>query len=198
VYRPDGKLAYQVGLRMPSSDSVNLTSCAMDSDGVAVVGIFDNPGGPPGSAGLIIVRDAGKAQQFVDTGAYVPEKIAVAADRIIWTLGHRRRGPHTPEDRDFRLVRKYTPDGNLAGEFLPASLFPPVRQGQAISGGPIGDPLIAASADRVGVYHPGTQTWLELDFAGNLTGHWTLPLPVGGWLTRRTAFCAPPKSARFA
>ncbi len=177
VYRPDGKFAYQVSPRMPSGDDINLRAAAVDSDGTAVVSIFDNPGGPPGSAGLVIVRDGGQAQQFIDTGTYVAESISIAADHTIWTLGNLRRGPDTPVT-PFRMVHHYTADGKPAGEYLPANTFPPLRQGQVIAGGEIGVSMIAASADRVGVYYAPMQAWLELDFSGRLLGRWTLPLPV--------------------
>jgi hypothetical protein len=178
VYRPDGKFAYEVSPRMPSGDDINLRAAAVDSDGTAVVSIFDNPGGPPGSAGLVIVRDGGQTQQFIDTGTYVAESISIAADHTIWTLGNLRRGPNTPVTPGFRMVHHYTADGKPAGEYLPANTFPPLRQGQVIAGGEIGVSMIAASADRVGVYYAPMQAWLELDFSGHLLGRWTLPLPV--------------------
>jgi hypothetical protein len=138
VYRPDGKFAYEVSPRMPSGDDINLRAAAVDSDGTAVVSIFDNPGGPPGSAGLVIVRDGGQTQQFIDTGTYVAESISIAADHTIWTLGNLRRGPNTPVTPGFRMVHHYTADGKPAGEYLPANTFPPLRQGQVIAGGEIG------------------------------------------------------------
>ena len=126
----------------------------------------------------MIVRNAGAEQQFIDTGTYVAERIAMAPDHTFWTLGNPRRGPFTPEDRQFRKVRRYSADGTLVGEFLPASLFPLVKKGQAISGGPIGDPFIAVAQDRVGIYYPANQSWMELDIEGRIRGRWTLPLPV--------------------
>src|ERR1039457_6560327 len=62
VYRPDGKFAYEVSPRMPSGDDINLRAAAVDSDGTAVVSIFDNPGGPPGPAGPGTVGGGGAAQ----------------------------------------------------------------------------------------------------------------------------------------
>jgi hypothetical protein len=178
VYRPDGKFAYEVSPRMPSGDDINLGAVAVDSDGTAVVSIFDDPGGPPGSGGLVIVRDGGQAQQFIDTGTYVAESISIAADHTIWSFGNLRRGPNTPVNPGFSMVHHYTADGNPAGEYLPANTFPPLRHGQVIAGGEIGVSMIAASADRVAVYYAPMQAWLELDFSGRLLGRWTLPLPV--------------------
>jgi hypothetical protein len=77
----------------------------------------------------------------------------------------------------FGPLEKYcVPEGG--GRTSTANTFPPLRQGQVIAGGEIGVSMIAASADRVGVYYAPMQAWLELDFSGHLLGRWTLPLPV--------------------
>jgi hypothetical protein len=141
----------------------------------------------------VLVDRNGKQKLLAETGRWLPARLCFAPDHYIWVVGTQFASLHEGDDKDhvergdYPLVRKYSSDGNLLGEYLPRSLFPP--------GLPPGESgAIRAAKDRIGVVASwgmvaNNPEWIELNFDGKLTGRWQLgPQTVGDSVTRRATY----------
>ncbi|MDR3702181.1 MAG: hypothetical protein P4L56_21220 [Candidatus Sulfopaludibacter sp.] len=159
VYGPGGALAYHATIQLPNQKHLRLLNGAADTDDTVAVA-FDNPGG------FAVLDPSGKQIRTVVTGLYVPEQICFAPDHTIWVAGQAR-----PE-QDYKIFRKYTPDGQELGEFLPKSTFRP----SLVSVRTVGGRALSASADRIvsllrsDAPGPAPLEWVELNFDGKLIG----------------------------
>jgi hypothetical protein len=173
----EGKLVYQLDIIAPDGTPGHLRQdAAVDTDGSAIVPISYGGYGGKGhvkGGGIVLVNPAGKQTQFIDTELWLPAHACFALDHSIWVAGTQfdSKGDHALR-QDYQLIRKYSRDGKLMGEFLPRSLFPsglpPTESGR-----------IQAASNRIGVLlHPGMVSnepeWVELDLNGKLMGRWKL------------------------
>jgi hypothetical protein len=176
LWGPDGLLRYQVSIVAQDGTPAHVRGPAIDTDGTVAIGYAY--GGYDGKArvkggGIAIVDPGGKQTQVIDTDRWMPQHVCFAPDHSIWSSG-MQLGEHDAEARsaDYKMVRKYSRDGKLMGEFLPRFSFPeglpPAYAGS-----------IGAADDRIGVLtYPGMiadkPEWVELDFDGKLIGRWKL------------------------
>jgi hypothetical protein len=178
LWNPEGDLLYQTSVTAPDGTPASVKPPAIDADGTAAVPISYGAGqGRLKGAGIALIDRAGKQTQFIDTARWAPTRLCFAPDHSIWAMGTQfapvRDDVSNLVDRgDYRLIRRYTRDGNLTGEFLPRSLFvpglPPAAAGQ-----------LRASSGRIGIMlYPGdisnNPEWVELDLEGTLVGRWPL------------------------
>lgn len=180
LWDPLGNPVYQIDIIAPDGTPGRLRQdAAIDTDGTAILPIWYGGYGGKGhikGAGVVVVNSSGKQIQFIDTGRFVPAHVCFAQDHSIWVAGTQYAPLRAGDDidhlqrGDFQMVRKYSRDGKLIGEFLSRSLFPaglvPVETG-----------WMAAATDRIGVLtHPGMVSnqpeWVELDLEGKLIGRW--------------------------
>jgi hypothetical protein len=195
LWNPDGELIYQVSIVAPDGTPGHLREPAIDTDGTAIVPISYGGYGGRGrviGGGIVVVDPSGKQTQFIDTGRWLPAHVAVTWDHSIFAMG-TQFAPLEEGDKDhvsggdYRLIRKYSRDGKLAGEVLQRSLFPaglpPAETG-----------AIRIAGERVEVLAFSGMTadrpeWLELDLDGTLLGRWQLGiLAEGDPVTRRMTF----------
>lgn len=167
IYTPDGHLTPLVA---PSNGTAQVI--AVDTDGTIAVAWSVR------SAGGIDLHSSGALVRTIQTGRYLPTALSFAEDHSLWSLGRQEVGsPFQPGRDDYMIVRKFLPNGQQAGAYLPRSLFP--------KGLEPGDELwrltncITVSRDKVGLLvisgMDGNKTeWVELDLNGNLTGRWRL------------------------
>ena len=85
--------------------------------------------------------------------------------------------PYTPARDDYMIVRKFLPNGEQVGAYLPRSQFPdglePADETWRLTN------CITLSHDQVGLLvnsgmNSSKTEWVELDLNGNLTGRWRL------------------------
>lgn len=166
IYTPDGHQAPPVSPSRGTAEAI-----AVDTDGTLAIA-WNTP-----AAGGIDIRDSsGALVRTIQTGPYWPTQLAFAEDHCLWSLGWKIIGrPLNLGRDDYMIVRKFLPNGEQAGAFLPRSLFPDGLE----PGGPDVRPsnCIVFSHDRVGLLvmsgmDSGKTEWLELDLNGNLTGRW--------------------------
>lgn len=168
IYTPDGHLAPLVA---PSNGTAQ--AIAVDTDGTLAVAWTTRATG-----GIDLHDSSGALLRTIQTGRYRPTALSFAEDHSVWSLGQQGVNiPFQPGRDDYMIVRKFLPNGQQAGAYLPRSVFP--------EGLEPGDELwrmtncITVTRDKVGLLvvsgMDGDKTeWVELDLNGNLTGRWRL------------------------
>jgi hypothetical protein len=181
LWAPDGSLSYHVEILAPDGTHGRLRDVAIDTDGAAIVAMSYGGYGGMGrikGGGISIVDPSGKQTQFIATDRWLPAHLCFGPDHSIWVSGTQfaplREGDHIDRSLSsgYQLVRKYSRDGKMIGEFLPRSTFPP-----GLSPADAGS--IRAAENRIGVLvYPGDLAnfpeWIELDLDGRLMGRWKL------------------------
>ena len=174
AYRPDGLFAYQKTLEVPGGTEPVVRDVDFDSDGNAAVAASALAGPSSFLSGILLLDRAGVDTAFINTGRYLPARIAIAPDRSIWTLGSQRDAQSARPDRqDYKIVRHFSADGKELNAYLPRSSFPPGLE-PGIDGPGVD---IHVTNDRVGILAYSGQTgasdeWIELDWNGNLLGRY--------------------------
>jgi hypothetical protein len=179
AYSPEGYLAYQKTLQVPGGTEPVVRDVDFDADGNAAVGTSAVGGPSSFLSGILLLDHAGGDTGFINTGRYVPARVAIAPDRSIWTLGWQWDGPQgtQPDREDYMIVRHFSADGKELKAYLPRSSFPP-----GLEPGADGPELhIEITNDRVGILAYSGETganleWVELD----LNGKSARPLSYGG------------------
>jgi hypothetical protein len=169
IYAPDGRLVY-----IPEPRGT-VEAIAADTDGAVALAWHAE------AAGYINLHDAsGALVRTIATGRYLATHLAFAEDHSLWSLGWQVRyakPPMMPDTADYMIVRRYLPNGDQAGAYLPRSLFPrglePGMDSWQRSNS------ITVGHDTIGLWvtsgmDSNKTEWVELDLHGNLTGRWRL------------------------
>lgn len=168
VYAPDGQPLY---VPRPNGTPEGF---AADTDGTIAVAWTSEKGG-----GINLHDSSGALLRTIPTGRYRPTHLTFAGDHSLWVLGWQSVAvdSYFPDRSDYMTVRRFLPNGQPAGAFLPRFLFPkgiePGNQSWQRSN------CITASRDAIGLWVTSGGTgnsmeWVELDLNGNLTGRWRL------------------------
>ena len=169
IYSPDG-------LPGPYALTPNGTAeaIAVDTNGTLAVAWHSKSGG-----GIDLHDASGALVRTIQTGRYRPTHLSFAEDHSLWSLGWQTRAnnPHRAYAADYAIVRRFLPDGQQIGAYLPRSVFPPGLEPGLVSWQ--WSNCITVSHDRVGLWvYSGMDStkseWVELDLNGNLTGRWRL------------------------
>jgi hypothetical protein len=184
LWGPDGSFLYNINILAPDGTPARVHDVAVDRDGTAVAATWYGGYGGNGhvaGGGIAVIDPGGKQALFIATDRWLPAHPGFGPDHSIWVSGTQfepvRAGD--PVDHvsraDYRLLRKYSREGKLLGEFLPRSSFPPGLQ--PAESGDLG--AILAANDRIGVVmYPGEVSnfpeWVELGLDGTLIGRWSL------------------------
>ncbi|MGA3241077.1 MAG: hypothetical protein ABSG03_32825 [Bryobacteraceae bacterium] len=169
IYTPDGYPAAYFLAPEKTAQAI-----AADTDGGLAIAWRTETSG-----GIDLFGASRELVRTIETGRYRPQHLSFAEDHSLWTLGYQTRAGHAEmwDDSAYMIVRKFLPNGQQAGAYLPRSLFP--------HGLPPGDEAwqwsncITVAHNRVGLWvvsgmYSGETEWVELDLDGNLTGRWRL------------------------
>jgi hypothetical protein len=168
IYAPDG---HQMPV-FPASKGTP-QAIAVDINGALAVAWT-----APSTGGVDLYDSSGALVRTIQTGLYLPAFLSFAEDHCLWTLGWQVIGrPYNPARDDYMIVRKFLPNGQQAGAYLPRSQFP--------DGLEPGDETwrqtncITLSHDRAGLFvnsgmNSNKTEWVEIDLDGNLRGRWRL------------------------
>jgi hypothetical protein len=149
VFRPDTQLAYEYDVPCPPRTSnCSAGGVAVSHKGVAAVGIaYATTSGY--ASGIRVLDTTGKEIRFIETGRYVPRQLAFDKKDDLWSIGWER--DQLINDREssdaYNVVRNYSSEGTLRGEFLPRSLWAS-KHGPALGGR--GYWTMYAADDRIG------------------------------------------------
>jgi hypothetical protein len=117
IYTPDG---HPMSIRTPDG---NVEAVAGDTDGTLAVAWNTHPG-----AGVIDIHNSsGALIRTIQTGRYLPMHLAYDDNHFLWVFGWQvmAGNPNRVADSaDYMSVRKFSPNGQFAGAYLPRSLFP--------------------------------------------------------------------------
>jgi hypothetical protein len=111
---------------------------------------------------LLAYDDGGTLRKLWDLSPCEPHYLAVDAAGEIFGLGYR-----ATKATNYPLLVKYSPDGEVLGEFLPAKLFP---QGDnvVLSASPTGESDMFIQQDTLFVWLAPQQELLRLSLSGEL------------------------------
>lgn len=167
VFRPDTQLAFEYDVPCPpQTNHCSVSSVAVARKGVVALGI----GYGDFSSGIRFLDEAGKETRFVSTGRYVPRQLTFDNNGDLWSIGWERDElvNDTASKGSYNIVRKYSAEGTLKGEFLPRSLWE-TKDGPHLGGR--GYWTVYAAADRIGAvvnesFSGRTPEWVEWDLNG--------------------------------
>jgi hypothetical protein len=181
LWAPDGSFLYHINIMAPDGTPARVSDVTMDRDGTAAAAMWYGGYGGNGhvaGGGVAVIDPTGKQLPFIATGRWLPDHPGFGSDHAIWVSGTQfeplRDGD--PVDHvwraDYQLLRKYSREGKLLGEFLPRSSFPAGLP-------PASNGAILAANDRIGVIlYPGKLAnfpeWVEVGLDGTLIGRWSL------------------------
>lgn len=180
LYAPDGRYVFYRYVQPDFGPSV--LSVAVDSNGTVAAGWNDSA---VGRAGIDLMDAGGKLLGSFDTGVYLPNSIAFAADHSIWSFGWQRvSGTSGRPAPNYMAVRHYSAEGQQLGAYLPRSLFSGGMEPACWNWQEQG---IYVNSDRIGLLACSGQNminpeWVELDLSGKLIGRWRV-----GSFNRRVA-----------
>jgi len=169
IYTPDGHPAPYIAMPNGTAQAI-----AADTDGTLAVAWTTQTSG-----GIDLHDPSGASVRTIQTGRYLPTHLSFAGDHSLWSLGWQldAGGRPMPDKSDYMTVRKFLPNGQQGGAYLPRSLFPkglePAEESWQRSN------CITVSHNGIGLWvnsgMSGTKTeWVELDLNGNVTGRWRL------------------------
>jgi hypothetical protein len=166
VFPPGGAPMWNIELYMPGATSTWANDVAVDSDGSFVIAATTSSaiGSLDSRHALMRVTPNGIQTTLVDLKSFWPGHPAIGEDHSVWVLGMEY-----PRKKDYKILRKYAPDGTLLASFLPRSTFAPgLDPGSWLDG-----PAVMTAANRVFVVafsgKVGTERELiELDADGNV------------------------------
>lgn len=180
VFRPDTELVYEYNVPCPpQASSCSATAVALSPKGHVALGIgYTAANGHSG--GIRFLDEAGKEIQFIPTARYAPQQLAFDKNGNLWTIGWERdQFVNVSENRsDYNLVRKYSPQGKLEGEYVPKSMWTSKLMAGGMGG--LGYWTICAADDRIGAIFNeslmgATPEWVEWDLNGNVLRRVLLP-----------------------
>ncbi len=113
---------------------------------------------------FLAIVPPGKTQSAIHRlNPYTGERVAVASDGSVWLTTGRtdEGGGDEAANGDYKVLRHFSADGKLLGEFVPRSSL----QGVAPASGSGGTNLtwLRATGERVGAYFGNSHRWLELE-----------------------------------
>jgi hypothetical protein len=133
LWGPDGSFLYNINIVAPDGTPAHVRDVAVDRDGTAVAAMwYGGYGGNGHIAGgeIALIDPTGKQLSFIATDRWLPAHPGFGPDHSIWVSGTQfepvRDGD--PVDHvsraDYQLLRKYSREGKLLGEFPPAPRSP--------------------------------------------------------------------------
>jgi hypothetical protein len=178
VFRPDTKLAYELDVPCPAgANTCSVAGVGVSATGTVALGIgFRALQGY--ASGIRWLDGNGKEIRFVSTERYVPVQLAFDRNGDLWAMGWTRdlwlndRSSEEP----YPVVRKYSAEGKLLGEFLPTTLWT-LKHGPSLGGR--GYWTMYSGGDRVGaLFNDGfanaTPEWIEWDLSGRMLSRTSL------------------------
>jgi hypothetical protein len=179
VFRPDTQLAFDLELPCPGTGHCSATAVAADGRDRIAVG-FSYFGEKGRTAGIRMLDLKGRPLRFIDTSRHVPGNLCFDRNGDLWSLGWERDPliDDTENKDNYNLVRKYSAEGRLLGEYVPRSLWPGKLSAPGV--GARGYWRMAAASDRVGViiheaFAGNRPEWVEWDLTGKLLSRTRLP-----------------------
>jgi hypothetical protein len=177
VYGPSGNLLSHAVASMPRAKYVIVENAAADVDGTVVSAVefrIDNRR----RGGLVLFSPTGQQKSLVETGDYLPTQVDFGPDHSIWTLGWTATSRES-NPREYSVLRNYTPQGTVLGEFLPRSTFEPGPEPVVPIVG--GWQLRVTSRGAGAVFYASSRRqsreilWVEVNLKGKVLGRWNLP-----------------------
>jgi YD repeat-containing protein len=172
VFRPDTKLAYELDVPCPAgANTCSAAGVGVSATGTVAVGIgyLASHGY---TSGIRWLDSGGGEIRFTATDRYVPVQLTFDHSGNLWTMGWTRDRwlNDRASEEPCNIVRKYSAEGKLLGEYLPTTLWN-LRHGPALGGR--GYWTMYAAADRIGAlindsFANRTPEWVEWDLNGRL------------------------------
>ncbi|MCC6588478.1 MAG: hypothetical protein IT168_17420 [Bryobacterales bacterium] len=172
VYAPDGRTALAIRVTAPDIERARIYDVDIvdPSPRIVASGVAWSSQGVP--ATFLLWADRSGVTRIVRTNPFLAQRLCVAPDGGIWTVGVNS----SDIEQNDEIVWRFDASGRLLQKFMPRREFP--SKSHPALNADSGRPWIGAVGDRIGVYLAEPQTWLEFTSAGALAGRWVVPLPI--------------------
>jgi hypothetical protein len=171
-YTLDGRLQARFRLDLPDAFETYPNTFSRSRDGY--IGFAVGTSGSQRLSRLCFLDEHGKIRRQVKVSPFVPYLSAIAPDEFIWAFGPTG-GPRSVV-LSAPLLRRFTPDGEPAGEWVPAKQFPedppPAEEGNGI-----GQSFLKIAGSRVVLYMGSAMKLFEFTTCGQEIGAYDLKLP---------------------
>ena len=152
---------------LPLLESISISDVAATPDGgCLILGVLHYPGRRIEHA-ILRYSGSGVLNQLWRMEPYDHHKLAVDRAGHVFAFGHRLDARFPPQGPDYPLLVKYSPDGQVLSEFLPASQFP---EGVNIvsSRARFGELLLFVAEDSLFLFVGATGELFRFDLEGQL------------------------------
>ncbi|HUK18064.1 MAG TPA: hypothetical protein VLW65_16680 [Bryobacteraceae bacterium] len=184
----DGK---QETVVAPIQAAAFVEDAAVTADGnIALGGSYRRTSDGAASNFLAEVSLNGNTVFSVDLGDYTPERVCVAPDGSVWTLGQQwpQESGRTPGD--YAMLRRFNTAGALTDSYVPRNLFARAPALNFHHGANRTAAFLACGTDSVGVYvgAPNTSYWSEVQISGGKETDSTVVTPPHARVTGLVLF----------
>lgn len=161
----------QMPLALPDVTNATLSDVVISFDGtIAVSAAGAGREGP--FAGIALLKPDGSLIRVVRTAPFIPRQISFTADGSLWAMGWERSvdgsGKETPVHD---VLRRYGPDGELKGSYLPRSSLSTGWPHPSMYG------LLVTSREHVGFVSEKAGKWAVLADDGTILGQGAISSP---------------------
>ena len=138
----DSAESLDVPLHIPGAQRVIVHDVAASPDGSLAVSVtaVDEEGALV--AMLALLESSGELTRVIKTSPFSATSIAFTGDGNLWAVGVEKDSSFQ-EVANYSVLRKYTPEGEQVGDFLPRSGFPQSQRAAALYS------VLAGSRDKV-------------------------------------------------
>lgn len=168
VYGRDAQAAFSV---REQKNGIYYVGWAVDSDGFAA-GVYQSRKIWQGRIDLFDPN--GRMMRTIDTGSYIPQHVAFAADHTIWAEGYKAG---SGDGEDFDVLHHYARSGQELGQMLRWSQIAGSQNSYTALQAIVGGRRLYIGRDRIGFEAPlqyGHSTWVEVSFSGTVLGKYNL------------------------
>ena len=162
-----------VRLSFPETIKVIVHSLAVTGDGKVLISAEAWSSQSQFATVLCEMKPPGVIESVVSNESFAAESMVVRPDGTVWALGNDPSRIWTA-GADYSLLERYDRSGVLIGRHLPRSEF---CSNDPVVASEHGYGSITSSADRVGLYLAGAETWVEFDASGRLLDQFHLAAP---------------------
>jgi hypothetical protein len=166
----------EITLWIDGASEIRLEDVAISPTGETLVAGSHTRAGDPTLTNFVAEIDkTGNLVKLHDLGSYRPKRVCAADDGSFWSMG-LSMGGEAADGFGERLLRQYSPDGQLLNAYLPSKKFPVLsREDYKRSA-----VTLSCGDESVGLYIARPARWIEVDLKSSVVHKWRVqPTPEG-------------------
>lgn len=171
----EGSTVFEKALTLPDSYRVMISGVAVSFDGTIAAAASATDRHGRASSAIAWLNGDGSLIRVVRTTPFGAHEVSFTADGSLWASGMETKlDPVRKETPVHDVLRRYSPDGMLAGTYLPRLSLSTEWRHPAYHGG-----LLVTSRERVGFVSDSARQWAVLSADGTILGQGKISAPEG-------------------